>query len=163
MRRVLGVLMVTTFAIGYAVAEPTDGTVIAEKANIRGAPTQSGRVYAELSRGTEFALMKQEGAWFLIQTRTEVGWIHGNGVELTNKGMLSDTNVEERVPVRQTTTPTPLYAPSTTTTRSSGYIQVLVADATISTREETRLTFPEVSATEITLIADCQLPATVVQ
>ena len=129
MRRVLGVLMVTTFAIGYAVAQRTGGTVITEKANIRGAPSQSGRVYAELGRGTEFALMKQEGAWFLIQTKTEVGWIHGNMIEMTNKvetvGGATTEYIPYRLvpaPVRQTTAP--LYSPSTTTQSTSpGYIR----------------------------------------
>lgn len=65
------------------VAAQNDGTVIAEKVNLRGTPTGTGKIVTELNRDTPFNLMKQEGPWFLIQTKTDVGWVHGNTIKLT--------------------------------------------------------------------------------
>ena len=57
-------------------------TIISIKANVRGTPDNQGIVVTTVDKDENFELIKQKGAWFLIQTPKYVGWIHGNSIEI---------------------------------------------------------------------------------
>lgn len=56
--------------------------VISEQANLRGTPSQYGRVVSEVTIGETFEVIKKSGPWYLVQTTEYVGWLHGNTVKL---------------------------------------------------------------------------------
>lgn len=59
-------------------------TVIVERANLRGTPSQNGAVVEEVAQDSVFELLKRRGAWFLVQTETYTGWLHGNTIRIDN-------------------------------------------------------------------------------
>ena len=61
-------------------------TVISENAKLRGTPSEKGKVVDTIKRDTQLEVIKQKDAWFLVQTREYVGWIHGNTIKLTVEG-----------------------------------------------------------------------------
>lgn len=64
----------------------TSGSIIALNANLRGTPSNQGIVMNTVSQGTEFEVVKEQSPWYLIQTAKFVGWVHGNGIRLTDAG-----------------------------------------------------------------------------
>lgn len=56
--------------------------VISPNANLRGTPTERGKVVDTLSEQTSLEVIKRKGAWFLVQSEDYVGWIHGNTIRL---------------------------------------------------------------------------------
>lgn len=58
------------------------GTVSAVKINLRGTPETAGVVMTTVNKGVAFEVIKDAAPWYLIQTATHVGWVHGNGIEL---------------------------------------------------------------------------------
>lgn len=58
-------------------------SVISEKANLRGTPSQTGSVVSEVSEGQKVSVIKQTGAWFLVQTSKFSGWLHGNTIKFS--------------------------------------------------------------------------------
>jgi hypothetical protein len=66
-------------------------TVTAENANLRGTPSKAGKVINEVSRNISLEVIRQKGAWFLVQTPDYVGWIHGNTIKLTGTGIETET------------------------------------------------------------------------
>ena len=68
-----------------AVANSQTAFVITEKANLRGTASNTGKVVQKLSQAAEVEVIKQKGAWFLVQSVDYVGWIHGNAIRL-NEG-----------------------------------------------------------------------------
>lgn len=71
------------FALSFT-AFAQSAVVISENANLRGTANQNGKVVTVLSSGTSVEVIKQSGAWFLVQSDTYVGWIHGNNIKFTN-------------------------------------------------------------------------------
>jgi hypothetical protein len=57
-------------------------TIIVENANLRGTPNQTGTVVTTLPNGSAIEVIKQTGAWFLVQSPEYVGWLHGNTIRL---------------------------------------------------------------------------------
>lgn len=66
--------------LGSAIFSQT-ATVISENANLRGTPSQSGKVVETIENGTALEVIKQKGAWFLVQAADFVGWIHGDTIK----------------------------------------------------------------------------------
>lgn len=65
-------------------AFPQDRVVVtAPKANLRGTPNATGKIVTVVNNGEMFELIKSEAPWYLVQTKEYVGWIHGNGIRLT--------------------------------------------------------------------------------
>jgi hypothetical protein len=82
-------------------------TVISENANLRGTPSEKGKVVETLRRDTQVAVIKQKDAWFLVQSTEYVGWLHGNTIRLAddNAGGGNATVTERVTP----TAPEPKY------------------------------------------------------
>lgn len=72
-------------------------TVIAENANLRGTPSASGAVIAEVREGDVFTLINQRGSWFLVETPKFVGWLHGNTVKLGRVSRATGVGTAEKV------------------------------------------------------------------
>lgn len=99
------------------VAYSQKAKVIAENANLRGTPSGSGKVIDTVSQNTALEVIKQKGAWFLVQTTDYVGWINGNTIELTDTKDEADiTTVPDSVPTGTLRT---MPDTSTTTVRPS--------------------------------------------
>lgn len=63
-------------------ARSQSASVLAENANLRGTPSNSGKVVQKLPQSTELEVIKQKGPWFLVQSVDYVGWVHGNTIRL---------------------------------------------------------------------------------
>ena len=70
------ILTISTFA--------QTATVISENANLRGTPTEKGKVIDTIAQNASLEILKQRGAWFLVQSTDYVGWMHGNTIKLTS-------------------------------------------------------------------------------
>lgn len=64
-------------------------SVTAVNANLRGTPSNNGKVVQRVSNGTVLEVIQQKGAWYLVQSAEYVGWIHGNTIRLNDD---TDTN-----------------------------------------------------------------------
>jgi len=97
-------------------------TVISENANLRGTPSEKGKVVETLRRDTSVEVIKQKDAWFLVQSTEYVGWIRGNTIRLTDGRSVPIT--ERAAP--NVSEPKYIYIPQTTeqpTTDSRIYIR----------------------------------------
>lgn len=69
--------------------------VTAPQANIRGTPNANGKIVTVVDKGGRFELIKSAAPWYLVQTAEYVGWIHGNGIRITDVfGDLSKTYID---------------------------------------------------------------------
>lgn len=59
-------------------------TVIVVKANLRGSPSASGALIGEVRSGEKFSLLEERGSWYLVETPSYVGWLHGNTIEFSS-------------------------------------------------------------------------------
>ena len=66
--------------------------VISENANLRKTSDQTGEVIIELPQGTTVKVLKQKGAWFLVQAAAEQGWLHGNTIKLIEDNQVNETS-----------------------------------------------------------------------
>lgn len=87
-------------------------TVISLKANLRGTPDAKGIVITTVNDGEQFELIKQAKGWFLVQTPSYVGWIHGSTIKLdlespTYNRYESIIAVEPEIKIPQTTSKKP--------------------------------------------------------
>lgn len=80
LRLVTIAIILTTLSVG--VYSQQYGTVSAIKANLRGTPATNGIVMTTVNKGVTFEVIKDAAPWYLIQTDTHVGWVHGNGIDL---------------------------------------------------------------------------------
>ena len=62
--------------------------VISENANLRKTPSSAGEVLETLPEGASVKVIKQKGAWFLVRSAAQSGWIHGNTIRLAEPGSL---------------------------------------------------------------------------
>lgn len=58
--------------------------VISRHANLRTADNASATVIRTVPQDATVEVIKQQGAWFLVKTETEQGWMHGNTLKLQN-------------------------------------------------------------------------------
>lgn len=78
------ILILFTFLFfAFSVSAQT-GVVIANDANLRGTPTETGVIINSVEKDASLEIIKQKGAWFLVQTSQYVGWIHGNKIKIVN-------------------------------------------------------------------------------
>jgi len=98
-------LLITILLVSVSVFAQDTVTVISIKANLRGTPSTSGLVVMTVNKGENFELIKEDSPWYLVQTPTYVGWIHGNAIRKHEEILpdLSDLAINE-VP-RTTTKP----------------------------------------------------------
>lgn len=108
---VFGMLILSyllAFVFGQSVS------VISEKANLRGTPSQTGKVVSEVSQGESYELIKQKGPWFLVQTQDYVGWLHGNTIRINGTiqtlGDVGQSPPSDFVPSTPKPRPTPNYS-----------------------------------------------------
>lgn len=79
-------------------------TVIAEKANLRGTPSDKGKVVDKLQRGDEVEIVIDSGSgWYLVQAKDYAGWLHGNTIKLSEEKRF--TLVSPSQPVERETRP----------------------------------------------------------
>ena len=90
-------------ASASALVRAQSATVIAENANLRGTPSAIGKIVDRVPENTTMDVIKQRGAWFLVQTTEYVGWIHGDTIKLN--GPLTES-VTPRT-IYQSVVPTP--------------------------------------------------------
>ena len=68
-------------ALSLSVAAQS-ATVIAEKASLRGTPSDNGKVIDKVTQNLTVEVLLQQKSWFLVQTKEYVGWLHGNTLKL---------------------------------------------------------------------------------
>lgn len=83
MRRSLFLLffLCILYSVGYA--QDRFVTVIVLKANLRGTPSTTGGVVTEVRRDETFKLLEERGSWYLVQTPSYVGWLHGSTIRFS--------------------------------------------------------------------------------
>jgi hypothetical protein len=92
-------------------------TVIAESANLRSTPSSSGEVLEVVLEGEKFRQIEVRGPWYLVETSSYVGWLHGNVISFDTKPTKAST---QRTPLRSNlpklptsqAKPVPVYAPT---------------------------------------------------
>jgi len=114
MKKLIVFLVILTLSIA---AYSQTATVIAENANLRGTPSETGKVVDKVSRDTALEVIKQKGAWYLVQTVDYVGWLHGNTIKLTSPLTL-ETVVDDTPSAPATSKPTSTTNSEKTTTRT---------------------------------------------
>jgi uncharacterized protein YgiM (DUF1202 family) len=75
----LGFLLLV--ASSFAAYSQT-ASVISKNSNLRGTPTNKGKVIETLAKGSGVEVIKRKGQWFLVQSSAHVGWVHGNTIRL---------------------------------------------------------------------------------
>lgn len=106
-------LLLTFLTVAAAAAFGQSATVIAEQANLRGRPSNSGKIVDKVSQNETVEVMRQKGAWFLVQAKDFAGWLHGDTIRLD--GSLTLETVD---PSSLTVAPVPLYTAPRTPPRS---------------------------------------------
>ena len=89
--------------------------VISENANLRKTSDQNAEVVLELPQGTSVTVLKQRGAWFLVQAASQQGWLHGNTIKLLDKNQS-----EKSTPNYSYSEPKPSYSPPARSVNPSG-------------------------------------------
>lgn len=79
-RTILLIVILLISALNSFSQKPRYITVIAENANLRGAPSASSNLVALVQEGETFRLIEVRGAWYLVETPDYVGWLHGNTI-----------------------------------------------------------------------------------
>ncbi len=87
----LSFLTVLLFTVFSSAAYSQAASVISENANLRGTPTNKGKVIYTLPKGSEIEVIQQKGMWFLVQSSDYVGWIHGNTIRLEDQSLAENT------------------------------------------------------------------------
>lgn len=96
----LAVAFLFLFTVATVFAQES-GVVTATKANLRGTPSTTGVVVTTLNYGDAFELVKDKAPWYLVQTPTYVGWIHGSVFSFGTEPPAADVTYE---PVEPRTT-----------------------------------------------------------
>jgi hypothetical protein len=124
--KILSILFI--FVFGLSVFGQT-AVVTTDNANLRGTPTEKGKVVEKLKRETPLEVLKQRDVWFLVQTIDYVGWISGDAVKLTSP-LTIDTIDEIAIPKKtQNSAPAAIapqpapQPPAARTTDSRTYIR----------------------------------------
>jgi uncharacterized protein YgiM (DUF1202 family) len=68
--------------------------VKAENANLRGTPGMTGKVVDTVSKSTSLEIIKQKGAWYLVQAPEFVGWIHVDTISISTDKSATSSNSE---------------------------------------------------------------------
>lgn len=62
--------------------------VISEKTSLRGTSTNKGLVVDILAKNDTVEIVKQKGAWFLVQSLKYVGWVQGNDIKILSNNVV---------------------------------------------------------------------------
>lgn len=95
-------LLITFLTLGYSTFGQSSAVVISENANLRGTPTERGKIVDTVPELTFLEIIKRKGVWFLVQSDEYVGWIHGNTIRLLND---STSEIKPSVPQNSIRTP----------------------------------------------------------
>jgi uncharacterized protein YgiM (DUF1202 family) len=98
-------------------------TIVSEKANLRGTPTEQGKVVDTISRNAPVEIINQRGVWFLVQTIDYVGWIHGNTIKLNGSSGIETVDDAPLPSVTRTTRRRQATPTAPQGTQSRGYIR----------------------------------------
>jgi uncharacterized protein YgiM (DUF1202 family) len=77
-------------AFSFAAYSQT-ASVISKNSNLRGTPTNKGKVIETLAKGSVVEVIKQKSQWFLVQSSAHVGWVHGNTIRLEEQSLAETT------------------------------------------------------------------------
>jgi hypothetical protein len=77
-------LVVLLLAVTLSAQQQRYVTVIVLKANLRGTPSTTGRVVAEVRKDETLKLLEERGSWYLVQTASYVGWLHGSTIRFSS-------------------------------------------------------------------------------
>lgn len=97
-------------------------TVISTMANLRGTPSEKGKIVVKVQKDESVEIIKQSGAWFLVQTTDYVGWLHGNTIRLDEENITQSVS-QPLPPNRTTKTPRNLVLTPSRNTPSKQYIR----------------------------------------
>jgi hypothetical protein len=97
----LAIAVLLLFTVSTTLAQES-GVVTAVKANLRGTPSTSGVVVTTINYGDTFELVKDKAPWYLVQTPTYVGWIHGSVFSFGTEPPAPDAAREPVVPMTTT-------------------------------------------------------------
>jgi hypothetical protein len=106
MKNLLSIIFIFVFSLS---AFGQTAVVITDNANLRGTPTEKGKVVEKLKRETPLEVLKQRDVWFLVQTIDYVGWISGDAVKLTSP-LTIDTIDEIAIPKKTQNSAPPTIA-----------------------------------------------------
>ncbi len=95
--------------------------VISLHANLREKDNSSSAVLEVVPQDASVEVIKQQGAWFLVKTETNQGWLHGNTIKLQN----FNTKV-------MTVEPPPTVKPKTTIETNDSGATAKCRDGTLS-------------------------------
>lgn len=85
MRLLLFPLLVALWlAVSISAQQERYVTVIVVKANLRGTPSTTGSVVAEVRKDETLKLLEERGSWYLVQTSSYVGWLHGSTIRFSS-------------------------------------------------------------------------------
>ena len=91
----LSFLIILLFGIASLAAYSQTASVVSENANLRGTPTNDGKVVETLPKDSQIEVIKQKGAWFLVQSSDYVGWIHGNTIRLEKNSASKSSPIQK--------------------------------------------------------------------
>src|SRR5688572_2869193 len=84
MKTISGVFLLVILLTWTALGQ--EAKVTSARANLRGAPSSTGRVLSQVVRGTGVIILIDRAPWYLVQTDSQfVGWIHGSVIRLNDR------------------------------------------------------------------------------
>lgn len=78
-------IFLSVCSVSIKAQEDETVTFISIKSNLRGTPSNQGVVVTTVNKGDTGVVIKNEGAWYLIQTIKYVGWVHGNNIQIDSE------------------------------------------------------------------------------
>ncbi len=102
------VLLVAFLFVFIVSLKAQTATVVTDNAKLRGTASESGKKITTLEIGAAVEIVKQSGAWCLVQAREYVGWIESNSVRIIGSSSADTISVEPPVaPAARVTRPEP--------------------------------------------------------
>jgi hypothetical protein len=80
MKAVTSLLAILLFA--FQTLSQSSAVVTKDKADLRGTPSSKGEVVERLKEDLEIEIFATKGPWYLVQSPTIAGWIHGDDIRL---------------------------------------------------------------------------------
>ena len=106
-------------------------TIISKNASLLGTPSETGKVVDVLSQDLEVAVLRQNGAWFLVQTSDFVGWVDSKAIRI--KGFVTnaaDSSQITPVPSAGHQAPATSTASNTSTAKPTRILKGICGDGT---------------------------------
>ena len=112
-------LLIVSFFLFTISANSQTASVIAENANLRGTPSEQGKVIDTISIGKTAFVLMQKGVWFLLQTDDYVGWVHGNTIKIDDPKLVTNSSAPVTLKTSKATSPRVTSSESRTYIRGS--------------------------------------------